>query len=96
MSVKVAVRVRPFNSREIDLQSKLIIEMNNNTTKITDVQTNEKRDFTFDYSFWSHDGFETDPNVNLHLNLFLLSFIVFLGFYEIFFYLRIFIVFRDC
>jgi hypothetical protein len=65
MSVKVAVRVRPFNSREVDLQSKLIIEMNNNTTKITDIQTNEKRDFTFDYSFWSHDGFETDPNVIL-------------------------------
>ncbi len=39
--------------------------MNNNTTKITDIQTNEKRDFTFDYSFWSHDGFETDSNVIL-------------------------------
>lgn len=69
MSVKVAVRVRPFNSREIDLQSKLIIEMNSNTTKITDIQTNEKRDFTFDYSFWSHDGFETDSNVNYYILL---------------------------
>ena len=34
MSLKVAVRVRPFSNREIDLQSKLIIEMSNNTTKI--------------------------------------------------------------
>jgi hypothetical protein len=70
MSVKVAVRVRPFNSREIDLQSKLIIEMSSNTTKIVDIQTNEKRDFTFDYSFWSHDGFATDSKVILLIFLF--------------------------
>ena len=44
--------------------------MENNTTRIRNTETGEKRDFTFDYSFWSHDGFETDPNVNLHLNLF--------------------------
>jgi hypothetical protein len=33
-SVKVAVRVRPFNEREINLNSKCIIQMENNTTKI--------------------------------------------------------------
>lgn len=31
-SVKVAVRVRPFNSREIARESKCIIEMTGNTT----------------------------------------------------------------
>jgi hypothetical protein len=30
--------------------------MNNNTTKIIDPESGEKREFTFDYSFWSHDG----------------------------------------
>ncbi len=34
MSVKVAVRLRPFNARELELQSKQIINMNNNTTII--------------------------------------------------------------
>ena len=63
MSVKVAVRLRPFNPRETELGSKLIIEMNNNTTKIKDPESGDKRDFTFDYSFWSHDGFETTDDV---------------------------------
>lgn len=31
-SVKVAVRVRPFNSREIGKESKCIIQMSGNTT----------------------------------------------------------------
>ena len=31
--------------------------MNNNTTKITDINTGGEREFTFDYSFWSHDEF---------------------------------------
>ena len=57
MSVKVAVRLRPFNPREIDLHSKLIIEMEGNTTKILNPEDGKKKDFTFDYSFWSHDGF---------------------------------------
>jgi hypothetical protein len=56
MSVKVAVRLRPFNSREIELQSKLVIEMEGNKTWIEDPENpSNKRDFTFDYSFWSHD-----------------------------------------
>ena len=37
--------------------------MNNNTTKIKDINSGEKREFTFDYSFWSHDGFYTDEKV---------------------------------
>jgi hypothetical protein len=57
----------------------MIIEMNNNTTKIKDINSGEKKEFTFDYSFWSHDGFFIDENV-----LFLIYFIniyLFKGFY---------------
>jgi len=39
--------------------------MEGNCTKIQDPETGNKRDFNFDYSFWSHDGFETDETVNL-------------------------------
>ena len=35
VSVKVAVRCRPFNTREKERNAKLIIEMRGNTTKIT-------------------------------------------------------------
>ena len=35
-SVKVAVRVRPFNTREKEMNSKTIIEMGGEMTKITD------------------------------------------------------------
>ena len=59
MSVKVAVRVRPFNSRESALNSPLIVDMKDKTTILIHPETGEKRDFTFDFSFWSHDGFET-------------------------------------
>lgn len=62
MSVKVAVRVRPYNTREIELNSELCLEMNQNTTTIKDTSTGSTRDFTFDYSFWSHDCFETTPD----------------------------------
>ena len=63
MSVKVDVRLRPFNQREIDLDSKLILEMNGNCTKITNPEDGNKRDFNFDYSFWSHDGFIINEDV---------------------------------
>lgn len=61
MSVKVAVRVRPFNSRELELNSELCLDMHQNTTTIKDITSGNTRDFTFDYSFWSHDCFETSP-----------------------------------
>ncbi|XP_067626491.1 kinesin-like protein unc-104 isoform X9 [Eurosta solidaginis] len=59
-SVKVAVRVRPFNSREIGRESKCIIEMAGATTAITNpkVPPNSSeaiKRFNFDYSYWSHD-----------------------------------------
>ncbi|XP_053965545.1 kinesin-like protein unc-104 isoform X3 [Anastrepha ludens] len=59
-SVKVAVRVRPFNSREIGRESKCIIEMTGATTAITNpkVPPNSSeaiKRFNFDYSYWSHN-----------------------------------------
>ncbi|XP_033894309.3 kinesin-like protein KIF1A isoform X15 [Acipenser ruthenus] len=54
-SVKVAVRVRPFNSREISKDSKCIIQMTGNTTTILNPkQPKENKSFNFDYSYWSH------------------------------------------
>ncbi|XP_028817185.1 kinesin-like protein KIF1A isoform X16 [Denticeps clupeoides] len=54
-SVKVAVRVRPFNSREIGKESKCIIQMSGNTTTIINPKVpKENKSFNFDYSYWSH------------------------------------------
>ena len=56
MSIKVAVRVRPFNTREKDNQSVCIISMTENSTSIKDDNGQDKT-FTFDHSFWSHDQY---------------------------------------
>ena len=63
-SVKVAVRVRPFNQREKDRGSKCVIDMVGKTTQITNPETpNEKpREFSFDFSYWSHDEFHSDDD----------------------------------
>ncbi|KAM9829603.1 kinesin-like protein KIF1B isoform 9-T10 [Syngnathus typhle] len=55
-SVKVAVRVRPFNSRETSKDSKCIIQMQGNTTTILNPKTPKEpaKTFSFDYSYWSH------------------------------------------
>ncbi|XP_047669898.1 kinesin-like protein KIF1A isoform X12 [Tachysurus fulvidraco] len=54
-SVKVAVRVRPFNSREMSKDSKCIIQMSGNTTTIINPKVpKETKSFNFDYSYWSH------------------------------------------
>jgi hypothetical protein len=62
-NVKVAVRVRPFNKREIKRTSKCVIRMYQNATVIThpdslhlprDDQANHM--FSFDHSYWSHDN----------------------------------------
>ncbi|KAI0211658.1 Kinesin-related protein 1 [Lamellibrachia satsuma] len=59
-NVKVAVRVRPFNSREKTRNSTIIIEMKGQSTEILDPENpkNEPRIFSFDYSYWSHDEFK--------------------------------------
>lgn len=58
--VKVAVRVRPFNDRERNFKTSLIIDMKGNQTYIKDPNNPQKepRTFAFDYSYWSHDGFK--------------------------------------
>ncbi|XP_018521359.1 kinesin-like protein KIF1B isoform X4 [Lates calcarifer] len=55
-SVKVAVRVRPFNSREMSKESKCIIQMQGNTTTILNPKAPKEpaKTFSFDYSYWSH------------------------------------------
>ncbi|XP_063895118.1 kinesin-like protein unc-104 isoform X3 [Helicoverpa armigera] len=63
-SVKVAVRVRPFNSREIARECKCIIEMSGNTTVITNPKAppgskDGAKSFNFDFSYWSHNP--SDP-----------------------------------
>lgn len=75
-SVKVAVRVRPFNTREITRDSKCIIEMSDNTTTITNPKVALTDDavkrFNFDYSYWSHDVSEF--NTKLKFINFLIQF----------------------
>ena len=46
-SVKVAVRVRPFNQREIDRGATNIIQMQKSTTRITNPTTFKHNTFTF-------------------------------------------------
>ncbi|CAL9702876.1 unnamed protein product [Knipowitschia caucasica] len=62
-SVKVAVRVRPFNSRETGKDSKCIIQMQGNTTTILNPKAPKEpaKTFSFDYSYWSHTS-PDDPS----------------------------------
>uniref|UniRef100_A0A3Q1EPM8 Kinesin motor domain-containing protein n=1 Tax=Acanthochromis polyacanthus TaxID=80966 RepID=A0A3Q1EPM8_9TELE len=55
-SVKVAVRVRPFNSRETGRNAKCVIQMQGNSTCISNPKQAKDgaKNFTFDYSYWSH------------------------------------------
>ncbi|XP_069464446.1 kinesin-like protein KIF16B isoform X3 [Ambystoma mexicanum] len=65
-SVKVAVRVRPMNRREKDLEAKFIIEMEGNKTTITnlkmpdgisgDLGRERMKTFTYDFSYFSADS----------------------------------------
>ena len=58
-NIQVGVRVRPFLPK-IDGEDQLCIQMTDTDTTVFDKLTNkpEKR-FTFDFSFWSFDGFGT-------------------------------------
>uniref|UniRef100_A0A9J7X191 Kinesin family member 1C, a n=1 Tax=Cyprinus carpio carpio TaxID=630221 RepID=A0A9J7X191_CYPCA len=62
-SVKVAVRVRPFNSREINRGAKCVIQMQDKSTCIINSKQPKEapKNFTFDYSYWSHSS-EEDPS----------------------------------
>ena len=65
-SVKVVVRVRPFNSREKQRDAKCIIRMSGNSTTIIDPNAADpesaERTFAFDHSYWSHDGWVEKEN----------------------------------
>uniref|UniRef100_A0A671LF42 Kinesin-like protein KIF13A n=1 Tax=Sinocyclocheilus anshuiensis TaxID=1608454 RepID=A0A671LF42_9TELE len=50
--VKVAVRVRPMNRREIELSTKCVVEMEENQTILHPPPSNV---FAFDHCFWSMD-----------------------------------------
>uniref|UniRef100_V9I754 Kinesin-like protein unc-104 n=1 Tax=Apis cerana TaxID=7461 RepID=V9I754_APICE len=59
-SVKVAVRVRPFNNREISREAQCIIEMSGSTTSILNPKAppgskDSVKSFNYDYSYFSMD-----------------------------------------
>ncbi|XP_014468836.1 PREDICTED: kinesin-like protein unc-104 isoform X4 [Dinoponera quadriceps] len=59
-SVKVAVRVRPFNSREIRREAQCIIDMSGSTTSIVNPKAtpgskDAVKSFNYDYSYFSMD-----------------------------------------
>ncbi|XP_026888578.2 kinesin-like protein KIF1C isoform X1 [Electrophorus electricus] len=62
-SVKVAVRVRPFNNRETNCGAKCVIQMQDKSTCIANPKQpkDTPKSFTFDYSYWSHST-EEDPS----------------------------------
>ncbi|XP_026525663.1 kinesin-like protein KIF13A [Notechis scutatus] len=65
--VKVAVRVRPMNRRELELNTKCVVEMEGNQTVLHPPPSNNKQGesrklpkvFAFDYCFWSMDESNT-------------------------------------
>ncbi|XP_077126059.1 kinesin-like protein KIF13A isoform X2 [Ranitomeya variabilis] len=67
--VKVAVRVRPVNRRELDLNTKCIVEMEGNQTVLHPLPASNKQGgdnrkppkvFAFDHCFWSMDEKNTE------------------------------------
>ncbi|KAF9767440.1 hypothetical protein IL306_000008 [Fusarium sp. DS 682] len=72
-NIKVVVRCRPFNSREIERGAKCIVEMKGNQTVITAPEGKGVKDggpkaFAFDRSYWSFN--KDDPNYAGQSNLF--------------------------
>ncbi|KAI1897822.1 hypothetical protein AGOR_G00087220 [Albula goreensis] len=67
-NVKVAVRVRPMNRREKDLNTKCVVEMEGNQTVLHPASGNlgkgdtrsQPKVFAYDYCFWSMDESEKD------------------------------------
>ncbi|XP_030624683.1 kinesin-like protein KIF13B isoform X2 [Chanos chanos] len=67
-NVKVAVRVRPMNRREKELNTKCVVEMEGNQTFLYPASGNlgkadtrsQPKVFAYDYCFWSMDESETD------------------------------------
>eukprot|EP00055_Hartaetosiga_balthica_P004371 m.11337 g.11337 ORF g.11337 m.11337 type:complete len:1428 (+) comp3821_c0_seq1:81-4364(+) len=59
-NVIVSVRVRPFNEREENMESPLIISMSGRSTNIVNPMKGKAHTFHYDHSFWSHK--EDDSN----------------------------------
>uniref|UniRef100_A0A8B9LK62 Kinesin family member 13Ba n=1 Tax=Astyanax mexicanus TaxID=7994 RepID=A0A8B9LK62_ASTMX len=68
-NVKVAVRVRPMNRREKELNTKCVIDMEGNQTFLHpasgnlgkgDASRSQPKTFAYDYCFWSMDESEKD------------------------------------
>ena len=49
-----------YNQREVNRNAKLIVQMKDGSTYLRDPGNTsaEPKRFTFDYSYWSHDGFD--------------------------------------
>ncbi len=62
MNIKVAIRVRPFNNREKKLKTDLCVKMQDQSTVVFDKKGKEIKNYSFDYCFWSHNGFKIDEN----------------------------------
>ena len=63
-NIRVAVRLRPFTEREKQKGSKRIVDIERNTVALYGPKNgsqDEPKKFTFDYSYWSHDGFKRRP-----------------------------------
>ncbi|XP_068096184.1 LOW QUALITY PROTEIN: kinesin-like protein KIF14 [Hyperolius riggenbachi] len=58
-AVTVAVRVRPFNSREKNENARQVVFMNGRETVIQHSDSKESHNFLYDFSFWSFD--KSDP-----------------------------------
>ncbi|KAL7799006.1 kinesin domain-containing protein [Trichoderma ceciliae] len=74
-NIKVVVRVRPFNGREIDRGSKCIVDMKGNQTVITPpdghsvkgTKDNAPKAFAFDRSYWSFNKDDSNYAGQAHL-----------------------------
>lgn len=63
-NIKVAVRLRPFTEKERQRNNKRIVDIAQNTVVLFNPSYGDvnMKKFTFDYSYWSHDGFKKETN----------------------------------
>ena len=74
-NIQVAVRVRPFNERELQQESKCVVKMYKNATIVTSPATvdlplpqQHNQIFTFDHSFWSNHNTPNHTNTTNNNN----------------------------
>lgn len=63
-SIKIAVRVRPFNDKEINQGAKNIIEMEGQQTRLRNPENGEIKKFGFHRCYYSTDDTMGHPPVN--------------------------------